>query len=124
MKIYYREIDKNMALSFLLENKAKKEQISLYPLSNKYFAAFDQNTLVGVIGETKGRIKQFYVNKNYRKKGIATELLKKMVVESKRYTAFATINSFNIFIKNGFCTKTVSKNGIHFMEKTYEKPCI
>lgn len=110
------------AMSFLKQNRANLQQISLNSEADFYFGAFNEfDLLIGILGVTQNkniiRIKQFYIKEKHRGKGVGTMLLKYILKDDKKYSVFATKFSQELFLKNGFVIKTEKQNDIKFMEK-------
>lgn len=116
-----KNIDNNTYMRFLKSNQAQKNQVSLNEKGNHY-GYYDNDQLLGVISftDTKNtrRIKGFLVNRRVQKNGIGTKLLESVLVDDKEMTAFATINSYNLFEQFGFIKINENGNNISFMKKT------
>lgn len=127
MKTSYKveNIEIKEAISFLKQNKATLNQISLSTIADFYYGVFVDEVLVGVIGiminKNVIRIKQFLVKEKYRKNGAGKALLKYILKDDKKYSVFATKFSHDLFSKNGFVVKTEKANDIKFMEREAKK---
>lgn len=114
-----KEITNNEGKSFLIANKASKEHISITDAS-LWLGAFEDDKLIGVVSTiklgSKIRIKEFYVLKDYRGRGIGSSLLENLLKQENSYSAFATEDSFPLFVKFGFIPKRKGK--ISFLTKS------
>jgi len=121
MQILIKQIKYEEFKLFLKVQKANREQIFVNGFCDLYYGAIHSNILIGVVGikriNKKIRIKQFYVNKNYRNKGVGSLLIKTAIIDEEIYTCYATLNSFEIFLKYGFKIKSENKYNIKYMEK-------
>lgn len=109
------------AVEFLKKNQSSREQVSIGN-ADEYKGAYCDGNLVGVVGilkfNTSLRIKSLYIQKEYRRMGIATQLLD-AVVDDCECTAYSTVNSVHVFERRGFRCKDTNKHGISYMVK----PC-
>ena len=116
----FKEIKSEDIYNFLRENKARYEQICMRGLIDG-IGYYENNDLKGVISvaynKNTARVKTFFVKKECRKKGVGSKLLNKVLNDNIRFTTFATINSYNIFKKQGFKEIRTNKNNIRFMER-------
>ena len=108
---------------FLKKNNANAERVELTG-ATLWSVAVEEGKVIGVAGANIGkyadRIKGFFVIKEYRRKGIGTELLQDILghTKAKKITAFCTRDSENLFVKNGFAvTRAMDKHGISFVER-------
>ena len=121
MQILIKTIRYEEAKDFLKKQKANKEQISINGSCDLYYGAICFDILIGIVGtqkiNKKIRIKQFYVDKSHRYKGVGSLLIKKVIDNEEHYTCYATLNSFKIFLKYGFLIKSKNNYNITYMEK-------
>ena len=108
---------------FLKKNNANAERVEMTG-ATLWSVAVEEGKVIGVAGANIGkyadRIKGFFVIKEYRRKGIGTELLQDILghTKAKKITAFCTRDSENLFVKNGFAvTRAMDKQGISFVER-------
>lgn len=115
-----REISSHDALRFIKRTKTKEDSITLNS-NGKFYGFFKNDEIVGIIStaETKNtiRIKQFLVDPAHRKSKVGTALLFWVLEGDKKFTAFATENSYKLFEKMGFKETKINNNGIRFMER-------
>lgn len=93
-----------------------------FTCKGKYFGCEDKpGFIVGIISTqqlpSSIRIKTFLVKKSSRGKGIGTALMKHVVFDGVKYTAFATDQSRPIFEKFGFVEHSRNARGIAYMVK-------
>lgn len=114
------EVENEVAIEFLMRNKAYKEQISISK-ADKWMAALEEGKIIGIIGmlnfKNKSRIKAFYVIPEKRNHGIGEKLLESILQKEMTTSAFATEQSKPLFEKHGFRVVSENKNNICFMER-------
>lgn len=115
MRIRIESLENQSGIDFLWKFKAYKEQIYISSCDT-WLGAFDEKNLVGCIGVKGKRIRCFFVKKEYRHNGIGDKLIKAVLENNDTpYTAYATIHSENLFLKNGF--KAIYRKNTTFMRR-------
>lgn len=117
------EVHNGIAGAFIMELKDKEDQITFNP-NGKFYCCYYGEKIVGVIStnETKKtmRIKNFFVKKEWRGKGVGTTLLNYAIstnVDKKEMTVFATKHSWKLFLKKKFEVQYTNKNNVKFMKR-------
>ena len=95
----------------------------------KIFCIFNKNKLVGTIALADHTILGLYVSYTVRKKGIGTQLLKRLEAyakqnKSKKLTLTSTPSAYKFYLSNGYLSQgkvNLSINGIDFLETRMEK---
>ena len=103
MKIDYRRLTENELDTFInmrinqLREEGAKEEIDLVPALKDYYTrhmadgtfvswlAFDGDDIIGTSGMSFGLLSSMFTNPNYRRKGIAKELLSRVVNDARDY---------------------------------------
>lgn len=90
---------------------AKEVGINVYDDADKqFYLMIDNEILAGLISVKKRIISDCYTYQKYRKQGILDSLIKHVISDKKSYLATCTNMSKNVFYKNGFKVKTITKN--------------
>lgn len=111
------------ATKFYWTIPAKYRKQLYCPTHGKFYGYYDkENILRGITCiisfKNKNRITCFLIDNNSRKKGYGNTLLKQVLKDNsdKIMTAFTTLESKNIFEKNGFKVIKEQKYDVTFME--------
>ena len=125
MEVAIRMIEAPEALEFCRQFTRERVDSKVIE-GTQYLGAIVKNKLVGVVGWLKIgnvlRYKSDCVSPNFRGNGIYQMLFeerdkycKNMAV--RKVTAFCTDKSVNTYLRHGFCSIRVGKNGITFVQR-------
>lgn len=114
-----KKIEVTKAFEFYEHNIDPLDQVTFLPKGN-FYGFFDNNELIGIVSTLKIgstlRVKTLLTHSKYRKLGVGGQLLKFVLDDKIKMTAFATPFSFNLFKKCGFVPGSeTKKNGVTFV---------
>lgn len=118
--IQIKKIIEFQAKQFFLDNIKRGVDQVAWSSGGNFFGAYKDNFIIGVIATKDSgksvRVKCFIVNEKYRNNGVGSTLVKSVIEDGKRMTAFATKYSSNVFKSFGFKSeKKPNKNNIVYL---------